>query len=166
MSNIVIVYFILYNYNITLSEKKAMPSLARFQILGHVGKSPEEDLASTDGGVTYVHIGIAVNEYKNKIPTTTWFKITMFGETAIRAASKINKGDLVMFNGKIGGNNYTDKKGVTHYSFSFTASEFFVMKAATAPAPAEAISPPLSDETAFNDEVPFCLMTKCLFSKS
>jgi len=130
-----------------------MPSLARFQIIGHIGKSPESDLASTDGGVTYVHIGIAVNEYKNKTPMTTWFKVTLFGETAIRAASKINKGDLVLFNGKIGENNYTDKKGVMHNSFSFIANEFIVLKAAHAPA--EANSPPLSDETVFNDEVPF-----------
>lgn len=91
-------------------------TLNTVNLIGFVGAEP--DIKNSNSGIV-THISIGVQEkFKNRDGTyterTDWIKITSFGNTAKYVSQFINTGDLVVVEGKLKNNNYTDKNGKKH----------------------------------------------------
>ena len=91
-------------------------TLNTVNLIGFVGTEP--DIKNSNSGIV-THISIGVQEkFKNRDGTyterTDWIKITSFGNTAKYVSQYINTGDLVVVEGKLKNNNYTDRNGKKH----------------------------------------------------
>ena len=91
-------------------------TLNTVNLIGFVGTKP--DIKNSNSGIV-THISIGVQEkFRNRDGTyterTDWIKITSFGNTAKYVSQFINTGDLVVVEGKLKNNNYTDKNGKKH----------------------------------------------------
>ena len=91
-------------------------TLNTVNLIGFVGTVP--DIKNSNSGIV-THISIGVQEkFKNRDGTyterTDWIKITSFGNTAKYVSQYINTGDLVVVEGKLKNNNYTDRNGKKH----------------------------------------------------
>lgn len=91
-------------------------TLNTVNLIGFVGTEPEIK-NSNSGIVTHISIGVQ-EKFKNRDGTyterTDWIKITSFGNTAKYVSQYINTGDLVVVEGKLKNNNYTDRNGKKH----------------------------------------------------
>lgn len=70
----------------------------------------------------YTKISIATTRsYKNKNEEyeTDWFNAVAFGGTADFISKYFSKGDMILAEGNIQNNDYIDKKGIEHHSYSF-----------------------------------------------
>lgn len=91
-------------------------TLNTVNLIGFVGAKP--DIKNSNSGIV-THISIGVQEkFRNRDGTyterTDWIKITSFGNTAKYVSQYINTGDLVVVEGKLKNNNYTDRNGKKH----------------------------------------------------
>ncbi len=91
-------------------------TLNTVNLIGFVGTKP--DIKNSNSGIV-THISIGVQEkFRNRDGTyterTDWIKITSFGNTAKYVSQYINTGDLVVVEGKLKNNNYTDRNGKKH----------------------------------------------------
>ena len=86
----------------------------KFILKGYIG--------NIDTGKTYTKISIATTRsYKNDkgVYDTDWFNTVAFGGTADFISKYFSKGDMILAEGNIQNNDYIDKEGVNHHSFSF-----------------------------------------------
>lgn len=70
----------------------------------------------------YTKISIATTRsYKNDKGEyeTDWFNAVAFGGTADFISQYFSKGDMILAEGNIQNNDYIDKEGIEHHSFSF-----------------------------------------------
>ena len=70
----------------------------------------------------YTKISIATTRsYKNDNGEyeTDWFNAVAFGATADFISKYFSKGDMILTEGNIQNNDYIDKEGIDHHSFSF-----------------------------------------------
>lgn len=91
-------------------------TLNTVNLIGFVGAKP--DIKNSNSGIV-THISIGVQEkFRNRDGTyterTDWIKTTSFGNTAKYVSQYINTGDLVVVEGKLKNNNYTDRNGKKH----------------------------------------------------
>ena len=91
-------------------------TLNTVNLIGFVGTEP--DIKNSNSGIgTHISIG-GQEKFKNRDGTyterTDWIKITSFGNTAKYVSQFINTGDLVVVEGKLKNNNYTDRNGKKH----------------------------------------------------
>ena len=73
----------------------------------------------------YTKISIATTRsYKNKNDEyeTDWFNAVAFGGTADFISKYFSKGDMILAEGNIQNNDYIDKEGIEHHSYSFIIS--------------------------------------------
>jgi single-strand DNA-binding protein len=98
----------------------------KFIGLGNVTREPEA--RSMADGKTVVNVSIAINEkYKNKngeyTETTEYVNCVFFGGLADVVAKYVTKGQLILVEGKMKTEKYTDKNGVEKYSTKIIGSE-------------------------------------------
>ena len=70
----------------------------------------------------YTKISIATTRsYKNDKGEyeTDWFNAVAFGGTADFISKYFSKGDMILAEGNIQNNDYIDKEGIEHHSYSF-----------------------------------------------
>ena len=86
----------------------------KFILKGYIGNIESEK--------TYTKISIATTRsYKNDKGEyeTDWFNAVAFGGTAEFISKYFSKGDMILTEGNIQNNDYIDKDGNEHHSYSF-----------------------------------------------
>lgn len=103
----------------------------KVQLIGRLTKDTE--LKATTTGVALVHFSVAVDR-RSQDQDADFFECVAFGKTAEFITKFFTKGMKIAIAGKMQNNNYTDKKGVTHYGFNVIVeeAEFCERKAAAA----------------------------------
>ena len=79
-------------------------------------------IGNIDSEKTYTKISIATTRsYKNDNGgyETDWFNAVAFGNTADFISKYFSIGDMILAEGNIQNNNYIDKDGTEHHSYSF-----------------------------------------------
>lgn len=79
-------------------------------LLGRVGNA---EMKYAPSGVALLNFSLATHKYnpKTKDKTTTWHRVTVWGDTAERVQSRVVKGAEVFVEGEIENREYTDKQG-------------------------------------------------------
>jgi single-strand DNA-binding protein len=94
-------------------------------VIGHLGKDPE--MRYTPSGVPVTSFNLATSrrwtsssgEQQEK---TTWFRVTCWRKLAESAAQYLQKGKLVLVEGEVEAQAYTDRDGNARASLELTAS--------------------------------------------
>ena len=96
----------------------------KFYFSGKVYEEPVYSTSQKGKGVLKFKVAVTQN-FKNKDGKydSDFFDVIAFGSTADYAARNMEKGAIVNIEARVGNNNYTDKNGIKHYSYSFFASE-------------------------------------------
>lgn len=94
-------------------------SFNRIILVGNLGRDPE--LRYTQAGTPVCSFSMATNEKrKNKQgeyePTTTWFRITLWGRQAETASQYLQKGRSVYIEGRLRQDEYVDREGKQRFS--------------------------------------------------
>ncbi len=94
-------------------------------IIGNVGREPE--MRYTPSGVPVTSFTVAVNEaWTNaageRQERTTWYRVTCWRKQAEFAAQYIQKGKLVLCEGTVEAQAYTDREGQARASLELTAA--------------------------------------------
>lgn len=84
-------------------------------LMGRLTKDPE--LKTTQSGVTMCRFSVAVDRAysKGQEKQTDFFDITAWRQTAEFVSKYFSKGRVILVEGKLQNNNYTDQNGVKHY---------------------------------------------------
>ena len=87
----------------------------RIILMGRLTKDPE--LRTTQSGVTMCRFSIAVDRAysKGQEKQTDFFDITAWRQTAEFVSKYFTKGRMILIEGKLQNNNYTDNSGVKQY---------------------------------------------------
>ena len=96
-------------------------------LIGHLGADPE--CRETQTGKKMARLSIATNStYKdkngNKVETTQWHRLVVWGAGADYAERFLRKGSYVGVLGKISYRNYTDDSGIERYFTEVIVDEF------------------------------------------
>ncbi|MGA0824975.1 MAG: single-stranded DNA-binding protein [Burkholderiaceae bacterium] len=106
-----------------------MKSLNRVQLLGRLGGDPE--VRSTQAGTNVANFNIATSEKYTKDgeaqEKTQWHRVVAWGKLADIGGEYLNKGSLVMVEGKLETRQYEDKDGATRYATEVIASDIFLL---------------------------------------
>lgn len=95
-------------------------------ICGHLGRDPE--VRYTAGGDPIASISVATTEkWTDKASgerreQTEWHSVTIFGRLAEIAGQYLKKGSLVLVQGKIKTEKWTDKNGIERYTTKIVAA--------------------------------------------
>lgn len=114
-----------------LTKGNKMPYLNKIQIIGHLGKDPEQRV--TQSGSKNVSFSVATsekwkdrqtNEYKEK---TTWHNVVYWtnGDYVQKYAKK---GTTVYVEGKIENRKWTDKDGIERYTTEIIAQDVKIFR--------------------------------------
>lgn len=84
-------------------------------LMGRLTKDPE--LKTTQSGVTMCRFSVAVDRAysKGQEKQTDFIDITAWRQTAEFVSKYFSKGRVILVEGKLQNNNYTDQNGVKHY---------------------------------------------------
>lgn len=88
-------------------------------MIGRLAKKPELKTNSS-GDKSYTRFSIAVNSFSNGKEETQWFDITAFGKVAEVCSNRLDKGSVVMIEGKLQINEY-EKDKVKHKTTNIIA---------------------------------------------
>jgi single-strand DNA-binding protein len=132
-------------------------------VVGHLGKDPE--MRYTPSGVPVTSFNVATtrkwtNANGEQQEKTTWFRVTCWRKLAELAAQYLQKGRLVLVEGDIEAQAYTDREGNARASLELTASTLkFLGSRGEMPEGAVAGQAPAGrggdDFPANEDEIPF-----------
>lgn len=95
----------------------------RVIIMGRLCADPE--LRNTPSGVAVCKVRIAVNRPKNKDTgeqVADFFNVSCWKGTAEMVARYFTKGKMILVEGQLHNNDYTDQNGVKHYSMEILAN--------------------------------------------
>ena len=90
-------------------------------IIGSVGNQPE--MRATKTGHQVCTFNVAVNERRKGTETTTWFRVTTWGNLAETCNQYVSKGKLVSVIGSVSANAYKRKDGEVACSLEVNARE-------------------------------------------
>lgn len=101
-----------------------MSNVNKVILIGRLGKDP--DLRYTQGRQPVAHLSIATSEnYTNKqgekVETTEWHKVSVWGKQAEQVGEYLTKGRLVYIEGKLRTSAWTDKQGQKRYTTEIVA---------------------------------------------
>ncbi len=134
-------------------------------IVGNVGRDPE--MRYTPSGVPVTSFSVAVNRtWKNQNgeqqEKTTWFRVTCWRKLAETAAQYLQKGKLVLIEGDVEAQAYTDREGNARATLELTATNMQFLGARGDTTPEGAVAGPRAtapggDEFGGGgeDEIPF-----------
>jgi len=102
-----------------------MSSVNKVILIGRLGKDP--DLRYTTGHQPVAHLSIATSDnYTNKqgerVETTEWHKVSVWGKQAEQVGEYLSKGRLVYVEGKLRTSSWTDKAGQKRYTTEIVAN--------------------------------------------
>jgi len=104
-------------------------SYNKIVIVGNVGKEPE--INSSNTGVKIAKFSVATTESFNKggewKDVTEWFTCVAFNKLSDIVEKHIYKGAIVIVEGRIKTNKWTDKNGVERYRQEVIASEVILI---------------------------------------
>ena len=85
-------------------------------LMGRLVRDPE--LNQTTNGISVCRFTVAVNRpyQKDKEQQTDFINVTAWRGTAEFVSKYFSKGSMIIVEGKLQNNDYTDKDGVKHYS--------------------------------------------------
>lgn len=86
-----------------------MSNINEVFVSGNVTRDPE--FRETDGGMSIMNFGIAVNDYMKNGDYTNFFDVTMFGLQADALADIIEKGMKLTIHGKLRYSSWENKAG-------------------------------------------------------
>ena len=101
-------------------------SFNKIILVGNLGRDPE--LRYTPQGVAVCSFSMATNERRRDKSgefqdTTTWFKITLWRQSAENAAKYLTKGSSVYIEGRLQVEEWTDRDNNSRYTLSVQASD-------------------------------------------
>src|SRR5512135_444800 len=102
-----------------------MASFSKIQIVGNLGRDPE--LRYTPNGRPVTEFSVAVNQStKNQqtgewVEATDWFRVSVWGDRAERAAENLRKGSRVLVDGRFRTREYETKDGRKGISLEISA---------------------------------------------
>jgi single-strand DNA-binding protein len=88
-------------------------------IIGNVGG--EVTLRTTNTGKQVVNFSVAVNERFGDQEQTTWFQVVAWEQLAQIAADHIDKGQLLLVEGRVSASTWTDQNGGVQVAQKLTA---------------------------------------------
>lgn len=90
-------------------------------LMGRLVRDPE--LNQTTNGIAVCRFTVAVNRpyQKDKEQQADFINVTAWRGTAEFVSKYFNKGSMIIVEGKLQNNDYTDKEGVKHYSMQVVA---------------------------------------------
>ena len=90
-------------------------------LMGRLVRDPE--LNQTTSGISVCRFTVAVNRpyQKDKEQQADFINVTAWRGTAEFVSKYFNKGSIIIVEGKLQNNDYTDKEGVKHYSMQVMA---------------------------------------------
>ena len=91
-------------------------------LMGRLTKNPQ--VAYTKDQKMIVRFTLAVNRVVKK-DTTDFLEITAFSKTAEFVSKYFKKGQQVAIIGRVQNNNYTDDKGIKHYTTMIVCDECY-----------------------------------------
>ena len=94
-------------------------------IMGYLGKDPES--RTTKDGKSMTSFSVAVSEGYGDKKKTTWYRVTVFGRQAEACNQYLHKGNVVLVDGSLSLNEYTDKNGQNHASLDLLAGNVTFM---------------------------------------
>ena len=100
-------------------------AFCKIQIVGNLGRDPE--LRYTPSGRPVTEFSVAVNQSsKNQqtgewVEATDWFRVSVWGDRAERAAENLRKGTRVLVDGRFRTREYETKDGRKGLSLEITA---------------------------------------------
>jgi len=83
-------------------------------LLGRIGKDPQ--VRYSNEGKPICNTSLATTERYNGNESTEWHNLVAFGKTAELIEKYVQKGKLIMVEGKISTNKWEDKSGQTRYT--------------------------------------------------
>lgn len=95
--------------------------LNKIILMGRLVRDPE--LNTTNSGIAVCKFTVAVNRpyVKDKEQKADFINVTAWRGTAEFVSKYFNKGSIIIVEGKLQNNDYTDKDGVKHYSMQVMA---------------------------------------------
>ena len=102
-----------------------MPSLNRWEIIGHLGSEPE--MRFTPSGAPVTSFNIATNYGYGDRKETIWVRITCWNKQAEFANQYGHKGSLARVEGEARMTSYETKDGETRYNLELTAKEIMFL---------------------------------------
>jgi len=102
-----------------------MAILCKMQIIGNLGRDPE--MRYTPQGKPVTEFSVAVNQSTKNQQTgewdeaTDWFRVTVWGDRAERAAEHLRKGHRVFVEGRFRTREYDTRDGEHRVSMEITA---------------------------------------------
>jgi single-strand DNA-binding protein len=95
-----------------------MPALNRVQLIGRLGKDPENRFTPTGKKVSHFSLAVS-NRWKSAEgeakESTEWVNIEAWGRLGEICAQYLHKGSLVYLEGRLKTDKYDDKSGETKY---------------------------------------------------
>lgn len=99
-------------------------------IVGNVGRDPEMRYTPTGKAVT--NFSVAVNERRGEEDVATWFKVTCWNGLAETVNQYLMKGSLVLVEGRISVESWSDRNGRPQSTLTITANTVRFLSRATA----------------------------------
>ena len=95
--------------------------LNKIILMGRLVRDPE--LNTTNSGISVCRFTVAVNRpyQKDKERQADFINVTAWRQTAEFVSKYFSKGSIIIVEGKLQNNDYTDKEGVKHYSMQVMA---------------------------------------------
>ena len=91
--------------------------LNKIMIMGRI--TADLTLRQTNSGKEYVNFTVAVDQFvKDGESKADFFRCTAWGKTALFIDRYFKKGSMILIEGSMHNDNYTDNTGVTHYGMS------------------------------------------------
>jgi len=98
-----------------------MPSLNRWEIIGHLGSEPE--MRFTPSGAPVTSFNIATNYGFGERKETVWVRVTCWNKQAEFANQYGSKGSLARVEGEARMTSWEKDDGTTRYNLELTARE-------------------------------------------
>lgn len=98
-----------------------MASYNKITIIGNLGR--DAALRYTPQGTAVSEFSVATTEKYKDNETTTWFRVTLWGERAEKLNEYLTKGKQVYIEGKVSQSEWTDKEGNKRQTLEVKASE-------------------------------------------
>jgi single-strand DNA-binding protein len=107
-----------------------MASLCKIQVIGNVGRDPEQRY--TQSGSMVVSFSVAVNNRRRNPDgsfeeETEWFRITTFGRLAETCQQLVAKGRSVFVDGRLRVDRWTGQDGQQRFTLDVIANDVVMM---------------------------------------
>lgn len=131
----------------------------RVDLMGNLGVDPI--VRNTQSGTPVCNLSVATNRRYKKTDgslqdETTWHRVTVFGPSAANCGEYLQKGDLVVIEGRLNNRSWIDKDGQKRYTTEVVATrvDFGPKRQPAAQAPAQEEPPIGSYSGAEGDDPP------------